>query len=132
MRTHVCGGRAVGVAQVPGGSSCPSSQRFPAAPSGFPCRSTGCVPLLPGALISAGEILYSANANHSPIRNVKFGHASGINCSGLISLSGNVGIILPHDGFEKVSYLMLTIHAKENGRGKKKVSLLKRDLHRTE
>lgn len=40
--------------------------------------------------------------------------------SGLISLSGNVGIMLPHGGFEKVSYSMLTVHAKENWRGGEK------------
>lgn len=51
---------------------------------------------------------------------MKFGHASSINYSGLISLSGNVGIMLPHGGFEKVSYLMLTVHAKENWRGGEK------------
>lgn len=55
---------------------------------------------------------------------MKFGHASSINYSGLISLSGNVGIILPHGGFEKVSYLMLTVpkenYAKENWRGGEK------------
>lgn len=97
-----------------------ASQGLPAVPIGLPCRSAGCVQLLPcspGALLRAEEILYSANANHSQIRNVKFRHASGINYSGLISLSGNVGIILPHGGFEKVSCLVLTTHAEENWKG---------------
>lgn len=30
--------------------------------------------------------------------------------------------MLPHGGFEKVSYLMLTVHAKENWRGGEKNS----------
>lgn len=64
---------------------------------------------------------------------MKFGHASGIKYSGLISLSGNVGIILPHGGFEKVSYLMLTMHAKENWKGAEtEVNLWKQDLNRAE
>lgn len=64
---------------------------------------------------------------------MKFGHASSINYSGLISLSGNVGIMLPHGGFEKVSYLMLTVHAKENWkRGRKTVNVSKQDLSRAE
>lgn len=88
------------------------SQGLQLCPSDFPAGVQ--------AALRAEEILYSANADHSQIRNVKFGHASGINCSGLVSLSGNVGIILPHGGFEKVSYLMLTRHAKENWREKKK------------
>lgn len=82
------------------------------------------LPCSPGALLPAEEILYSTNANHSQIRNVKFGHASGINYSSLISLSGNVGIRLPHGGFEKVSYLMLTMHAEEIWKGGKKKSKL--------
>jgi len=61
----------------------------------------------------------SADADRSRIRNVKFGHASGVNYSGLTSLSGNGGIIPARGVFEKVSYLMLTMHAKENGRGGK-------------
>lgn len=61
---------------------------------------------------------------------MKFGHVSSINYSGLISLSGNVGIMLPHGGFEKVSYLMLTVHALE--RGRKTVNVSKQDLSRAE
>lgn len=98
------------------------SQGLQLCPSDFPAgvQAVCNCSCSPGAVLRAEEILYSANANHSQIRNVKFGHASGINCSGLVSLSGNVGIILPHGGFEKVSYLMLTMHAKENWREKKK------------
>ena len=62
---------------------------------------------------------------------MKFGRALSINYSGLISLSGNVGIILPHGGFEKVSYLMLTMHAKENWR-EGGVNVSKQDLNRVE